>query len=98
MNLGKEKNSLRLIRLKIYINFLRSLISSTKSNLIPRNLISFWLTILFPYIFKFRLSLSFLYLEKTTEHDFSTDILIFHLTSHSSSSLVPLFVINEECN
>ncbi|RNA03741.1 hypothetical protein BpHYR1_018562 [Brachionus plicatilis] len=29
MNLSKEKNSLRLIRLKIYINFLRSLISST---------------------------------------------------------------------
>ncbi|RNA35949.1 hypothetical protein BpHYR1_012819 [Brachionus plicatilis] len=25
----------------------RSLISSTKSNLLPRNLISFWLTILF---------------------------------------------------
>ncbi|RNA00930.1 hypothetical protein BpHYR1_025807 [Brachionus plicatilis] len=35
-----------------------------------------------------KLSLSFLYLEKTTEHDFSTDIFIFHLISHSSSSLV----------
>ncbi|RNA26829.1 hypothetical protein BpHYR1_004258 [Brachionus plicatilis] len=35
----------------------------------------------------FRLSLSFLCLEKTTEHDFSTDIFIFHLISHSSSSL-----------
>ncbi|RNA05720.1 hypothetical protein BpHYR1_019560 [Brachionus plicatilis] len=44
------------------------------------------------------LSLSFLYLEKTTEHDFSTDISIFHLISHCSISLVPLFVINEECN
>ncbi|RNA21919.1 hypothetical protein BpHYR1_012209 [Brachionus plicatilis] len=36
----------------------------------------------------FRLSLSFLYLEKTTEHDFSTDILIIHLMSHCSSSLI----------
>ncbi|RNA32081.1 hypothetical protein BpHYR1_035368 [Brachionus plicatilis] len=34
-----------------------------------------------------RLSLSFLYLEKTTEHDFSIDIFIFHLISHCSSSL-----------
>ncbi|RNA01300.1 hypothetical protein BpHYR1_039930 [Brachionus plicatilis] len=57
MNLSKEKNSLRLIRLRIYKDFL------------------------------FRLPLSFLYLEKTTEHDFSTDIFIFHLISHCSSSL-----------
>ncbi|RNA35590.1 hypothetical protein BpHYR1_024034 [Brachionus plicatilis] len=28
------------------------------------------------------------YQEKTTEHDFSTDIFIFHLISHSSSSLI----------
>ncbi|RNA24921.1 hypothetical protein BpHYR1_048202 [Brachionus plicatilis] len=56
MNLSKEKNNLKLIRLKIYINFLV-------------------------------LSLSFLYLEKTTEHDFSIDIFIFHLISHCSSSL-----------
>ncbi|RNA29707.1 hypothetical protein BpHYR1_005731 [Brachionus plicatilis] len=35
-----------------------------------------------------KLSLSFLYLEKTTEHDFSTDIFIFHLISHCSSSLI----------
>ncbi|RMZ94238.1 hypothetical protein BpHYR1_009393, partial [Brachionus plicatilis] len=33
------------------------------------------------------LSLSFLYLEKTPEHNFSTDIFIFHLISHCSSSL-----------
>ncbi|RNA26959.1 hypothetical protein BpHYR1_054370 [Brachionus plicatilis] len=56
MNLGKEKNNLKLIRLRIYKDFLV-------------------------------LSLSFLYLEKTTEHDFSTDIFIFHLISHCSSSL-----------
>ncbi|RNA05615.1 hypothetical protein BpHYR1_032634 [Brachionus plicatilis] len=35
-----------------------------------------------------KLSLSYLYLEKTPEHNFSTDIFIFHLISHCSSSLV----------
>ncbi|RNA43978.1 hypothetical protein BpHYR1_027303, partial [Brachionus plicatilis] len=47
--------------------------------------------------YQIRLLLSFLYPEKTTKHNFTTDIFIFHLISHCSSSLVPLFVINEEC-
>ncbi|RNA32123.1 hypothetical protein BpHYR1_036029 [Brachionus plicatilis] len=34
-----------------------------------------------PFFVDSQLSLSFLYLEKTTEHDFSTDIFIFHLHS-----------------
>ncbi|RNA39845.1 hypothetical protein BpHYR1_044383 [Brachionus plicatilis] len=67
MNLSKEKNSLKLIRLKIYINFLP------------------FIAVFFNFVNQ--LSLSFLYLEKTTEHDFSTDIFIFHLISHCSSSL-----------
>ncbi|RNA41990.1 hypothetical protein BpHYR1_050716 [Brachionus plicatilis] len=69
LNCLKERNSLRLIRLKIYINFL-SFIAAF-------------------FNFVYQLSLSFLYLEKITEHDFSTDIFIFHLISQSSSSLVP---------
>ncbi|RNA07038.1 hypothetical protein BpHYR1_006314, partial [Brachionus plicatilis] len=73
----KEKNNLKLIRLRIYKDFLPIIAAF--------------------FNFVYLLSLSFLYLEKTTEHDFSTDIFIFHLISHCSSSLVPLFVINEEC-
>ncbi|RNA15158.1 hypothetical protein BpHYR1_004221 [Brachionus plicatilis] len=49
----KEKNNLKLIRPRIYKDFV----------------------------------IITLYLEKTTEHDFSTDIFIFHLISHCSSSL-----------
>ncbi|RNA07425.1 hypothetical protein BpHYR1_041718 [Brachionus plicatilis] len=70
MNLSNEKNSLRLIRLKIYINFL-SFIAAF-------------------FNFVNQLSLSLLYLENTTEHDLPTDILIFHLISHCSGSLVYL--------
>ncbi|RNA41403.1 hypothetical protein BpHYR1_053040 [Brachionus plicatilis] len=40
--------------------------------------------------------LSFLYLEKTTEYDFSIDIFIFHLISHCSSSLAKLHAIPYE--
>ncbi|RNA31192.1 hypothetical protein BpHYR1_051357 [Brachionus plicatilis] len=65
--MDKEKNNLRLIRLRIYKDF-------------PPIIAAF-------FNFVYQLSPSFLYLEKTTEHDFSTDIFIFHLISYCSSSL-----------
>ncbi|RNA42023.1 hypothetical protein BpHYR1_018103 [Brachionus plicatilis] len=67
MNLSKEKNNLKLIRLRIYKDFLPIIAAF--------------------FNFVSQLSPSFLYLEKTTEHDFSTDIFIFHLISYCSSSL-----------
>ncbi|RNA20957.1 hypothetical protein BpHYR1_030347 [Brachionus plicatilis] len=43
---------------------------------------------------KLRLSLSFLYLEKTIEHDFTTDIFIFHLISHCSNEFADIYFEN----